>query len=104
METHRLITSLRDLVKDRGLKGAEFEDPSLGKKGPEPLDVIVVNDEVARLYKDSTRAAVDHPTFSSLTRYCVALANYLQNPMEGVCSARKRSTSLSFHPCQHATT
>lgn len=100
VETHRLITSLRDLVKDRGLKGAEFEDPESGEERAEPLDVIVVNDEVARLYKDSPRAAVDHPTFSSLTRYCVALAKYLQNPMKEYAALGRDITSLSFHPCQ----
>ena len=100
VETHKLITSLRDLVKDRGLKGADFEDPDTGVETAEPLDVIVVNDEVARLYKDSPRASIDHPGYAPLTKYCVALAKYLQNPMKEYAALGRDIISLSFHPCQ----
>jgi len=100
VETHKLITSLRDLVNDKGLKGADFEDQETGEDRSEPLEVVVVNDEVARLYKDSPRAAVDHPTFPPLTRYAVALAKYLQNPMKEYAALGKDIVSLSFHPCQ----
>ncbi|KAH7419901.1 SH2 domain-containing protein [Cadophora sp. MPI-SDFR-AT-0126] len=100
VDTHKLITSLKDLVEEKGLKGAEFEDPETGNDRSEPLEIVVVNDEVARLYKDSARAALDHPTFSSLTKYCVALAKYLQNPMKEYAALGKDIISLSFHPCQ----
>lgn len=100
VETHKLISSLRDLVAEKGLRGAEFEDPETGDERSEPLEVVVVNDEVARLYKGSPRAAVEHPTFGSLTRYCVGLAKYLQNPMKEYAALGKDVTSLSFHPCQ----
>jgi len=100
VETHKLITSIGDLVKDKGLKGAEFEDQETGEDRSEPLEIVVVNDEVARLYKDSTRATVEHPTFAPLTRYCVALAKYLQNPMKEYAALGKDIISLSFHPCQ----
>jgi len=101
VDTHKLITSLKDLVEEKGLKGADFEDPETGDDRSEPLEIVVVNDEVARLYKDSARAALDHPTFSSLTKYCVALAKYLQNPMKEYAALGKDIVSLSFHPCQH---
>jgi transcription elongation factor SPT6 len=100
VETHKLITSIGDLVKDRGLTGAEFEDPDTGEDRAEPLEVVVVNDEVARLYKDSPRAAVDHPGYGSLTKYCVALAKYLQNPMKEYAALGRDIISLSFHPSQ----
>lgn len=101
VETHKLITSLRDLVKDRNLTGAEFEDTETGEDRAEPLEVVVVNDEVARLYKDSPRAALDHPGYAPLTRYCVALAKYLQNPLKEYATLGRDIISLSFHPCQH---
>jgi transcription elongation factor SPT6 len=100
VETHKLITSIRDLVAEKDLRGADFEDPDSGEDRSEPLEIVVVNDEVARLYKDSPRAAIDHPTFTSLTRYCVALAKYLQNPMKEYAALGKDIVSLSFHPCQ----
>lgn len=100
VDTHKLITSLRDLVDEKGLRGAEFEDQDSGDDRSEPLEILVVNDEVARLYKDSARAAIDHPTFPALTKYCVALAKYLQNPMKEYAALGKDIVSLSFHPCQ----
>ncbi|RDW91316.1 putative transcription elongation factor spt6 [Coleophoma crateriformis] len=100
VETHKLISHLKDLVKDRELRGAEYEDQETGEDRSEPLDVVVVNDEVARLYKDSPRAALDHPALVPLTRYCVALAKYLQNPMKEYAALGKDVISLSFHPSQ----
>jgi len=100
VETHKLISSLRDLITEKGLTGAEFED-SHGEDRTEPLEIVVVNDEVARLYKDSRRAATEHTALPPLTRYCVALAKYLQNPMKEYAALGNDVVSLSFHPCQH---
>jgi len=100
VETHKLISSLRDLVSEKGLRGAEAEDPDTGEDRSKPLEVVVVNDEVARLYKDSPRALVDHPTIGSLTRYCAALAKYLQSPIKEYAALGKDIISLPFHPCQ----
>ncbi|KUJ15601.1 transcription elongation factor Spt6 [Mollisia scopiformis] len=100
VDTHKLVTSLRDLVAEKGLRGAEFEDPDTGDDSSAPLEIVVVNDEVARLYKDSPRASIEHPTFTSLTKYCVALAKYLQNPLKEYAALGKDIVSLSFHPCQ----
>jgi transcription elongation factor SPT6 len=101
VETSKLIKDLKDLVSDKGLRGADFDDPETDETRSEPLEVVVVNDEVARLYKDSSRAMVEHPTLTPLTRYCVALAKYLQNPLKEYASLREDIISLSFHPCQH---
>ncbi|KAA8571494.1 hypothetical protein EYC84_001494 [Monilinia fructicola] len=89
----------RDACRNIPSEGNEFEDES-GEERSEPLDIIIVNDEVARLYKDSPRAAVDHPAFAPLVRYCVGLAKYLQNPMKEYAALGKDIISLSFHPCQ----
>lgn len=100
-ECNRLIRDVRDLVADRGLRGAEYEDPETGEDRSEPLDVVIVNDEVARLYKDSPRAANDHPSYPPLTRYCIALAKYMQDPMKEYAALGTDIASLTFHPDQH---
>lgn len=100
VDTHRLILSLRDLIKEKELRGAEAEDPDTGEDTSKPLEVVVVNDEVARLYKDSPRATMDHPNLNSLTKYCVGLARYMQSPIKEYASLGKDIISLSFHPCQ----
>ncbi|KAH6674448.1 SH2 domain-containing protein [Halenospora varia] len=97
--THNLIKDIRNLVDERGLRGADFEDAD-GEERSEPLDVVVVNDEVAKLYQNSPRAALDHPTFPKLTKYCVALAKYMQNPMKEYAALGKDIVSLPFHACQ----
>ncbi|KAI2605890.1 transcription elongation factor Spt6 [Hypoxylon fragiforme] len=100
-DTHRLVRDLESLVNEKNLTGPEFPDPDSDDYRSELLEVVVVNDEVARLYKDSPRAQADHPTLSSNTRYCVALAKYLQNPMKEYAALGKDITSLLFNPCQH---
>lgn len=99
-ETGKLIRDVKDLVNDKGLRGADFEDPDTDELRSEPLEVVVVNDEIARLYKDSARATVDHPTLGPLYRYCIALARYLQNPLKEYAALGTDIISLSFHPSQ----
>lgn len=100
-DTYRLIKDIENLIHEKGLMGPEYEDPETNEYRSDLLEVVVVNDEVARLYKDSPRAVADHPTLSPLTRYCVALSRYLQNPMKEYAALGKDITSLSIHPYQH---
>lgn len=101
LEAHKMIKDIEDLVKDRGLRGADYDDQETGDLRNEPLEVVIVNDEVARLYRDSERARAEYPTLSSDIRYCIALAKYLQNPMKEYAALGKDIISLIFHPCQH---
>ncbi|RKF64293.1 Transcription elongation factor SPT6 [Golovinomyces cichoracearum] len=99
-ETHKLTNVLRDIIIEKGLRAAEFEDGEAVGDSSKLLEVVVVNDEVARLFKNSPRAIANHPGLPPLTRYCVALAKYMQNPMKEYAALGKDIISLSFHPCQ----
>ncbi|KAK5661294.1 hypothetical protein OQA88_11189 [Cercophora sp. LCS_1] len=99
-DTHRLIKDIENLISEKGLMGPEYEDPDLGDYRSDLLEVIIVNDEVARLYQDSPRAVAEHPSLGSLTRYCIALARYLQNPMKEYAALGKDVASLLIHPYQ----
>ncbi|KOS20389.1 Transcription elongation factor SPT6 [Escovopsis weberi] len=99
-DTQRLVRDLEGLVSEKGLMGPEFEDPETNDYRTELLEVIVVEDEVARLYKDSPRALSEHPSLNPVTRYCIALARYMQNPLKEYAALGKDIASLSFHPCQ----
>ncbi|KAF3349035.1 hypothetical protein VD0002_g7135 [Verticillium dahliae] len=99
-DTHKLVRELENIISDKGLMGPEFDDPETDEYRAELLEVIVVNDEVARLYKDSPRAVADHPLLAPLTRYCIGLARYMQNPLKEYAALGKDITSLAFHPCQ----
>ncbi|OAQ96125.1 hypothetical protein LLEC1_03376 [Akanthomyces lecanii] len=99
-DTHKLVRDLESLVSEKALMGPEFEDPETNEYRTEQLEVMIVDDEVARLYKDSPRAIAEHPSLNPVTRYCVALARYMQNPMKEYAALGKDVSSLSFHPCQ----
>lgn len=99
-DTHRLVKDVEGIISEKRLMGPEYDDPDSNEYRRDPLEIIIVNDEVARLYKDSPRAAAEHPTLSPLTRYCIALARYMQNPMKEYAALGKDVTSLSIHPYQ----
>ncbi len=98
-ETRKLFKQIEDIVEQKDLRGAEYEDED-GNDRTDKLEVVIVNDEVARLYQTSQRANLEHPRFATLTKYCVALAKYLQNPMKEYASLGRDIVSISFDPCQ----
>ncbi|CAK7566313.1 MAG: Transcription elongation factor spt6 [Sporothrix epigloea] len=100
-DTHRLVKDIESLISDKGLMGPEYDDQESNEYRSDLLEVVVVNDEIARLYKDSQRAVAEHPSLNPMLRYCVALARYLQNPMKEYAALGKDVQSLIFHPCQN---
>ncbi|KEZ45143.1 Transcription elongation factor SPT6 [Scedosporium apiospermum] len=100
--TNKLVRDVEGLIGEKRLMGPEYQDPDSDDKEyrTDPLEVVVVNDEVARLYKDSTRAVADHPSLHPIARYCFALARYMQNPMKEYAALGKDIASLNFHSCQ----
>ncbi|KAL4861496.1 hypothetical protein BDV12DRAFT_180204 [Aspergillus spectabilis] len=102
-ETRRLYKLLTEIVETRNLEGASYTDDR-DKEVSDPLEVVIVNDEVARLYQHSERAKKDHPSFGPLTHYCVALAKYLQSPLKEYASLGRDIVSIQFKPSQQLVT
>ncbi|KAF1917757.1 SH2 domain-containing protein [Ampelomyces quisqualis] len=100
VETRRLYKDVQEIIQQNGLTGPTYEDESTGAERSDPLEVVLVNDEVARLYYNSGRAAAEFPKYPPLTRYCIALARYLQNPLAEYASLGKDIVSLPFIPNQ----
>lgn len=98
-ETKKLYRLLGDIVQKKDLRGGTWEDED-GNDKNDVLDVVIVNDEVARLYRSSDRAVLEHPGLAPLAKYCVALAKYLQNPMKEYASLGRDIISISFEPHQ----
>ena len=98
-ETRKLYKHIDDIVERKELRGADYEDED-GNDRSDRLEVVVVNDEVARLYQTSDRANMEHPGFAPLTKYCVALAKYLQAPMKEYASLGRDIISITFDPAQ----
>lgn len=100
VETRKLYKDVQEIIVQNGLTGPAYEDDATGAERSDPLDVVMVNDEVARLYYNSGRAAAEFPKYAPLTRYCIALARYLQNPLAEYASLGKDIVSLPFIPNQ----
>lgn len=100
VDTHRLVREVETIISEKGLMGPEYDDDKTNEVRSDLLTVVVVNDEVARLYKDSARGVKDHPTLHPQFRYCIALAKYLQNPLKEYAALGKDVASLLIHPYQ----
>ena len=100
VEARRLYKDLQDIVDKHGLRGTPWVDDD-DREMTDPLDVVMANDEVARLYQYSDRANTDHPGVPPLTRYAIGLAKYLQNPMKEYAALGRDIVSISFDPNQH---
>lgn len=95
-QTRTLRKDIQDIVEGFHLITHSSNDEDRDEK----LPVVIVNDEVARLYHTSDRAVQEHPTLPPLGRYCVALARFLQNPVQEYASLKGNITSITFHPDQ----
>lgn len=98
-ETRKLYKQLVEIVEAKDLRGATYTNDH-DEEVSDLLEVVIVNDEVARLYQNSDKAKTDHPGFAPLTHYCVALAKYLQNPMKEYASLGRDIISIQFKPGQ----
>ena len=99
-EARRLIANLEEIIKDHNLRGAPYPDED-DRDRSDPLEVVTVNDEVARLYKSSRKAREQYPGLPELTLYCVALAKYLQDPLKEYAALGSDLVSISFVPAQN---
>ena len=99
-ETRKLYNHLTAVAKEKDLRGAIYNDPEDDRDTSDLLDVVIVNDEIARLYQSSDRAKMDHPGFAPLTNYCVALAKYMQDPLKEYAALGRDLVSISFVPGQ----
>ncbi|RPD66156.1 transcription elongation factor SPT6 [Lentinus tigrinus ALCF2SS1-7] len=58
--------------------------------------VIYVHDEVARLYQHSRRADEDFSALSTLSKYCVGLARYVQSPLNEYAALGSDISAITF--------
>lgn len=102
-ETRRLYKLLSELIELKDIRGPSYQDEDADGNTndvSDRLEVVIVNDEVARLYHNSPRARQDNPGFGPLTHYCVALGHYLQSPLKEYASLGRDIVSIQFKPGQ----
>jgi transcription elongation factor SPT6 len=97
-ETRKLYKDLQDHVESHNLEISEADE--IENPDDRKLEVIIVNDECARLYHTSERAIVENPALPPIARYCIGLGRYIQDPMLEYAALGKNITSISFDPNQ----
>ncbi|KAJ5910219.1 Transcription elongation factor Spt6 [Penicillium tannophilum] len=98
-ESRRLYKLLNELIEEKDIRTQTYTDDH-DEEITDRLEVVIVNDEVARLYHNSPRARQDNPGFGPLTHYCVALGRYLQSPLKEYASLGRDIVSIQFKPGQ----
>jgi transcription elongation factor SPT6 len=90
----KLFDALTEIVRDEELTPG-------GDAGSIPIEVIWVDDEVARLYQNSARAESEFAEQAPLGRYCVGLARYLQSPLLEFAALGDELSAVQIHPDQY---
>ncbi len=60
------------------------------------IPTIFVNDDVARIYQHSKRAADEFSALSPTAKYCVGLARYVQSPLNEFAALGPDISAISF--------
>ncbi|RCH98761.1 Transcription elongation factor spt6 [Rhizopus azygosporus] len=71
------------------------------QSGLSKMDMVIVDDETARLYKSSRRAQQEFPEHTETMRYCISLARRLQNPVMEYASLGRDLLAIHHHDLQH---
>ncbi|KAI9319161.1 SH2 domain-containing protein [Dichotomocladium elegans] len=65
-----------------------------------PIDLVAVDDEASRLYKNSKRALEEFEDYPEVTRYCISLARRLQCPLLEYTGLGRDLMAIRFHKLQ----
>lgn len=90
VRTHKLFQKIKTIIDAQQLR----------VDTDELIEVIYGNDEVATRYMGSQKAAEEFPDKSSLVRYTIAMARYVQSPLLEYVSLGEDIKSLSIHEHQ----
>ncbi|KAK7206919.1 transcription elongation factor spt6 [Myxozyma melibiosi] len=96
ISANRLRKDILDVISQENLTVGGDDDG-----GSEQLiELLWANDEVARLYQNSERAASEFSELAPLLRYCVALARYVQSPLLEYAAMGADIVSIELHRLQ----
>jgi transcription elongation factor SPT6 len=100
----RLVPEITKLVSER-LNEYDDHDYKSRRRGGRvpPPEVVMVEDDVARLAMSSKRYEKEFPDFPPLVKYCISLARKVQNPCleyAGLFNMDEEYKLLRIHPHQ----
>ncbi|CAD6888586.1 unnamed protein product [Tilletia controversa] len=83
-----------------GIDPTYYPDPATDRSALAKIDTITVYDDIARIYRNTERAAAEFPGLDTTQRYCVGLARYTQSPLNEFAALGQDLTSIGLHPHQ----
>jgi transcription elongation factor SPT6 len=93
--TYKLQQQVKELINPPR-EGADVWSAPQDHQGPN-IPVIYVHDEVARIYQHSKRAAEEFSALTSITKYCIGLARYVQSPLNEFAALGSDITAINLH-------
>lgn len=94
----KLFDSVKQFVETNNILANVDDLPDV--ENPPLISVIWCQDETARLYQNSERAALEFTDKPTLIKYCIGLARYIQNPLLEYVSLGDDILSLNFYEHQ----
>ncbi|ODV94945.1 hypothetical protein PACTADRAFT_50786 [Pachysolen tannophilus NRRL Y-2460] len=95
-----LYSKLSKIVENTKLTVNDDDDLEFETGQPPLLELLWVNNETARLYENSKRGANDYPGKSSLAKFVIGIAKYVQQPLLEYIALGENLPSLSIHKFQ----
>ncbi|KAF7715618.1 Uncharacterized protein PECH_000969 [Penicillium ucsense] len=99
METRRLQKMLNDIVDLKDVRGAPYTDEN-DEEVSDRLEVVLVNDEAARLFHKTLRSYNFNPLLNYEVHYTLALGHYLQSPLKSYAFVDPDFIALPLKPGQ----
>lgn len=97
--TYRLLNDIKAVALNLSEKVRSELAPEDARDAPD-FPVITVRDDTARIYQLSKRAEAEFGTLTSIGKYCVALARYVQSPLNEYAALGKDLIAVSYMPDQ----
>lgn len=100
MQLNEIAQKVTAELIEEAAEDSTVEELSERTKNKFKIDVIHCHDDIARLYQHSSRAVEEFPELSTLGRYCVGLARYVQSPLLEFASLKQDLTTILLDPNQ----
>ncbi|ODQ64228.1 hypothetical protein NADFUDRAFT_83784 [Nadsonia fulvescens var. elongata DSM 6958] len=99
VSSEKLYGILKNIIEENHLKSSD-EETTDNQQQPD-IELIWVQDEVARLYQNSKRAELEFPDSPPLERYLISLARYVQSPLLEYAALGSEISGIPIHAYQH---
>ncbi|CAN6621212.1 transcription elongation factor Spt6p [Trichomonascus vanleenenianus] len=109
VNSSRLFTIIEDIIRTEQLTAGgrdvdedEEEEEENGEgKEKQLLELIWVQDEIARLFQKSPQGIAEFSEHTPLSRYCIALARFVQSPLLEYASLGDQISAIHIHKKQY---